>query len=105
MSKIYFDNAATTPISNDVVEIMYQVMKNNFGNPSSIHSFGRESRSIIELTRKNISEELNVKPSEIIFTSGGTESNNMIIKGAVETHKIERIITVPDSYLASKKKL
>ena len=57
MSKIYFDNAATTPISNDVVEIMYQVMKNNFGNPSSIHSFGRESRSIIELTRKNISEE------------------------------------------------
>ena len=52
MSKIYFDNAATTPISNDVVEIMYQVMKNNFGNPSSIHSFGRESRSIIELTRK-----------------------------------------------------
>ncbi|PDH51542.1 MAG: cysteine desulfurase [Cryomorphaceae bacterium MED-G14] len=93
MSKIYFDNAATTPISNDVVEIMHQVMKNNFGNPSSTHSFGRESRSIIELTRKNISEELNVKPSEIIFTSGGTESNNMIIKGAVETHKIERIIT------------
>jgi len=93
MSKIYFDNAATTPISNDVVDIMTQVMKNNFGNPSSTHSFGRESRAIIELTRKNISDELNVKPSEIIFTSGGTESNNMIIKGAVETHKIERIIT------------
>ena len=72
---------------------MTQVMKNNFGNPSSTHSFGRESRAIIELTRKNISDELNVKPSEIIFTSGGTESNNMIIKGAVETHKIERIIT------------
>ena len=93
MSKIYFDNAATTPISNDVVDIMTQVMKNNFGNPSSTHSFGRESRAIIELTRKNVSDELNVKPSEIIFTSGGTESNNMIIKGAVETHKIERIIT------------
>ena len=55
MSKIYFDNAATTPISNDVVDIMTQVMKNNFGNPSSTHSFGRESRAIIELTRKNIS--------------------------------------------------
>ena len=67
MSKIYFDNAATTPISNDVVEIMYQVMKNNFGNPSSIHSFGRESRSIIELTRKNISEELNERKFVNVF--------------------------------------
>lgn len=68
-------------------------MKNNFGNPSSTHSFGRDSRSLIESTRKSIANELNVKTSEIIFTSGGTESNNMIIKGAVETHKVERIIT------------
>ena len=93
MTKVYFDNAATTPISEDVADIVSQVMKNNFGNPSSIHSFGRESRSLIEGTRKSIADELNVKSSEIIFTSGGTESNNMIIKGAVETHKIERIIT------------
>ena len=56
-------------MENTVLKVMNEVMKNNFGNPSSIHSFGRESRSIIELTRKNISEELNVKPSEIIFTS------------------------------------
>ena len=93
MSKVYFDNAATTPISEDVADIVSQVMKNNFGNPSSIHSFGRESRSLIEGVRKSIADELNVKSSEIIFTSGGTESNNMIIKGAVETHKIDRIIT------------
>ena len=93
MTKVYFDNAATTPILEDVADIVSQVMKNNFGNPSSIHSFGRESRSLIEGTRKSIADELNVKSSEIIFTSGGTESNNMIIKGAVETHKIERIIT------------
>ena len=93
MTKVYFDNAATTPISNDVINIITQVMKNNFGNPSSTHSFGRDSRSLIESTRKSIANELNVKTSEIIFTSGGTESNNMIIKGAVETHKVERIIT------------
>ena len=93
MTKVYFDNAATTPISEDVADIVSQVMKNNFGNPSSIHSFGRESRSLIEGVRKSIADELNVKSSEIIFTSGGTESNNMIIKGAVETHKIDRIIT------------
>ena len=93
MSKIYFDNAATTPISNDVIEIMYQVMKNNFGNPSSIHSQGRKAKSIIENTRKSIAKELGAESKEIIFTSGGTEGDNMILQGAVHGLGIETMIT------------
>ena len=93
MKKIYFDNAATTQMSNDVIAAITEVMKNNFGNPSSTHSFGRSSKSLIELSRKFISESLNVSPSEIIFTSGGTESNNMIIKSVVDSVNIKRIIS------------
>ena len=93
MKKIYFDNAATTQMSDDVVSAITDVMKNNFGNPSSTHSFGRSSKSLIELSRKFIADSLNVSPSEIIFTSGGTESNNMIIKSVVDTVDIRRIIS------------
>ena len=93
MKKIYFDNAATTQMSDDVIAAISEVMKNNFGNPSSTHSFGRSSKSLIELSRKFIAESLNVSPSEIIFTSGGTESNNMIIKSVVDSVNIRRIIS------------
>ena len=93
MKKIYFDNAATTQMSDDVVLSITEVMKNNFGNPSSTHSFGRSSKSLIELSRKFIADSLNVSPSEIIFTSGGTESNNMIIKSVVDSVDIRRIIS------------
>ena len=93
MKKIYFDNAATTQITDEVASVISDVMKNNYGNPSSTHSFGRSSKSILELSRKYISENLNVTPSEIIFTSGGTESNNMIIKSAVESLGVQRIIS------------
>ena len=93
MNKIYFDNAATTEMSDKVISVIMDTMKNNYGNPSSTHSFGRNSKSILELSRKFIAEKLNAKTSEIIFTSGGTESNNMIIKSVVEAQKIERIIT------------
>ena len=93
MKKIYFDNAATTQITDEVTSVISDVMKNNYGNPSSTHSFGRSSKSILELSRKYISEKLNVTPSEIIFTSGGTESNNMIIKSAVESLGVQRIIS------------
>ena len=93
MKKIYFDNAATTQISNEVIVVISDVMKNNYGNPSSTHSFGRSSKSLLELSRKYIAEKLNVSPSEIIFTSGGTESNNMIIKSAVESLGVKRIIS------------
>lgn len=93
MNKIYFDNAATTEMSDIVISVIVDTMKNNYGNPSSTHSFGRNSKSILELSRKFIAEKLNAKTSEIIFTSGGTESNNMIIKSVVEAQNIERIIT------------
>ena len=69
MKKIYFDNASTTQMSDDVMSAITEVMKNNFGNPSSTHSFGRSSKSLIELSRKFIAKSLNVSPSEIIFTS------------------------------------
>ena len=93
MKKIYFDNAATTQMSDDVVSAITEVMKNNFGNPSSTHSFGRSSKSLVELSRKFISDSLNVSPSEIIFTSGGTESNNMILKSVINSANVKRIIS------------
>ena len=93
MNKIYFDNAATTEISEKVISEMMKTMKVNYGNPSSTHSHGRNSKAILELSRKTIAEKFNVNPKEIIFTSGGTESNNMIIKTVVIAQNIERIIS------------
>ena len=93
MNKIYFDNAATTEISEKVIAEMMKAMKVNYGNPSSTHSHGRNSKAILELSRKTIAEKFNVDPKEIIFTSGGTESNNMIIKTVVIAQNIERIIS------------
>ena len=89
MNKIYFDNAATTEISEKVISEMMKAMKVNYGNPSSTHSHGRNSKAILELSRKTIAEKFNVNPNEIIFTSGGTESNNMIIKTVVISQNIE----------------
>ena len=93
MNKIYFDNAATTEISEKVIAEMMKAMKVNYGNPSSTHSHGRNSKAILELSRKTIAEKFNINPKEIIFTSGGTESNNMIIKTVVIAQNIERIIS------------
>ena len=93
MKKIYFDNAATTEISEKVISEMMKAMKVNYGNPSSTHSHGRNSKAILELSRKTIAEKFNVNPNEIIFTSGGTESNNMIIKTVAISQNIERIIS------------
>ena len=93
MNKIYFDNAATTEISEKVISEMMKAMKVNYGNPSSTHSHGRNSKAILELSRKTIAEKFNVNPKEIIFTSGGTESNNMIIKTVVIAQNIQRIIS------------
>ena len=93
MNKIYFDNAATTEISEKVIAEMMKAMKVNYGNPSSTHSHGRNSKAILELSRKTIAEKFNVNSKEIIFTSGGTESNNMIIKTVVIAQNIERIIS------------
>lgn len=93
MKRIYLDNAATTPLMDEVVDVMVEVMKNHYGNPSSTHSLGQEAKAILEGTRRKIATELKVTPAEIIFTSCGTEANNLIIKSAVEELGIERIIT------------
>lgn len=95
MRKVYLDNAATTPLSETVIDAMVDVMKLNYGNPSSTHSVGQEAKNLIEGVRRQVATYLNVQPGEIIFTSCGTESNNMIIKGAVNHLGVERIITSP----------
>ena len=95
MNKIYLDNAATTPLNEEVIDAMISVMRKQYGNPSSIHSIGQEAKSLIEETRRKIAEYLKVTPSEIIFTSCGTESNNMIIKSSVNNLGIQRIISSP----------
>jgi cysteine desulfurase len=93
MDSIYLDNAATTPVLPEVVEKMKQVLSVSFGNPSSIHSQGRTAKTLIEQTRKSIAKELGALPSEIIFTSGGTEGDNMVLQGAVRGLGVETIIT------------
>ena len=95
MEKIYLDNAATTPLSPEVIDEMIEVMKSNFGNPSSTRSLGQDAKILLEKVRREIADYLKVSPAEIIFTSCGTESNNMIIKSAVEHLGIQRIITSP----------
>ena len=95
MNKIYLDNAATTPLSEEVIDAMVGVLKNNYGNPSSTHSLGQEAKILIENVRRDVAEYLKVTPAEIIFTSCGTESNNMIIKSCVDHLAVERIISSP----------
>ncbi len=80
-NKIYFDNAATTPVAPEVIDSMNSYLINKFGNASSIHSFGKTAKVLIEDTRDLLAGFIGAKPKEIIFTSGGTESNNMAIKG------------------------
>lgn len=91
--RVYFDNAATTPLSNEVIEDMSRCMQNIYGNPSSIHADGRQARAAIEDARKRIAKLIGASIGEIFFTSGGTESNNMVLKNAVRDLKIERIIS------------
>ncbi|MCA4808359.1 cysteine desulfurase [Empedobacter stercoris] len=93
MQRVYLDNAATTAIRPEVVDEMAYVMKNVFGNPSSTHVFGREAKALIEISRKNIAQRLNVSPAEIYFTSCGTESNNTIIRSCINDLGVTRIIT------------
>ena len=68
--RVYLDNAATTPLDPEVLKAMLPIMQNGFGNPSSIHSYGRETRTVIEQARKTVAKHLNASPSEIFFTSG-----------------------------------
>ncbi|MBP7173877.1 MAG: aminotransferase class V-fold PLP-dependent enzyme, partial [Cloacibacterium sp.] len=93
MKKVYLDNAATTPLSEEVIDAMLSVMRNQYGNPSSVHSIGQEAKTLIEEVRRKAADYLKVSPGEIVFTSCGTESNNMIIKSCVNHLGVQRIIT------------
>jgi cysteine desulfurase len=95
MNRIYFDNAATTALDKEVLDAMLPYMTTHFGNPSSIYSYGRESRLAIETARKTVAKLLNAHPGEIFFTSGGTESNNTAILSAIRDLGCTHIITSP----------
>jgi len=92
---IYFDNAATTPLRTEVISSISEVLQECFGNPSSTHAFGRTAKTHIETARKEIAKQINAAPQEIIFTSGGTESDNMILHCAVKDLGVKRIISSP----------
>src|SRR5215213_3951274 len=94
-TRIYFDNAATTRLDKEVLEAMLPYMTNHFGNPSSIYSYGRETRLAIENARKNVAKALGVRPGTIFFTSGGTESNNTAIAASIRDLGCTHIITSP----------
>ena len=91
MNNLYFDIAATTPLDSNVSELMNKIQQTAFGNPSSIHQFGQKSRSLVETARRQMAKSLNCKPNEIIFTSGGSESNNLVLKGLLK--KGDHLIT------------
>ena len=93
MKQVYLDNASTTPLRPEVIAEMTTVLAENFGNPSSSHAFGRNSKNLIELSRKTIARSLNCNAQEIIFTSCGTEANNFILLSAIRDLKVARIIT------------
>ena len=93
MKSVYLDNAATTAILPEVVNTMTEVLTNTFGNPSSTHNYGRKAKAIVEQARKTIAKQLNVSSSEIIFTSGGTEADNLILQSAVKDLGVKTIIT------------
>ena len=93
MERIYFDNAATTALDGTVLEAMMPYLTENFGNPSSIYSYGRETRMAVETARKSVAKLLNANPAEIFFTSGGTESSNMAIQAAIRDLGCKHIIS------------
>lgn len=98
MQRVYFDNAATTPIDEEVINAMLPVLRGQFGNPSSIHAEGRSVRAALEKARKTVAQCIGASTAEIFFTSGGTESNNMAIKCAVRDLGVRRIISSPTEH-------
>jgi cysteine desulfurase len=93
MTRIYLDNAATTPLDKEVIEEMVRVMETYYGNPSSIHAQGREVRTLLEKARKTVAGLLNATPAEIFFTSGGTEADNTAIRCGIQAFGIKHVIT------------
>ncbi|MEO6455615.1 MAG: cysteine desulfurase family protein [Ginsengibacter sp.] len=100
-SIIYFDNAATTSLDPEVLEAMMPYLTSKFGNPSSIYSYGRETRMAIESSRKSVAKILNAHPAEIFFTSGGTESSNTAIVASIRDLECKHIITSPIEHHAT----
>ena len=95
MRRIYFDNAATTPMDPAVLDAMMPYLTEHYGNPSAIHGHGRRTRAAVETARRKVAELLHCAPGEIVFTSGGTEADNMALYGAVRDLGVEHIITSP----------
>lgn len=93
MKQVYFDNAATTPIRDAVIDRMVEVMRSQYGNASSTHSMGRSAKSLLERSRKSIASFFNVNASEIVFTAGGTEADNLVLYSAVRDLGVTEIIT------------
>lgn len=85
MKQIYCDHSATTPVAPEVLELMDEILKNNFGNPSSIHRYGQSAKAVIEKARIQIADALICSPGEIFFTGGGSESNNTVLKGFLKS--------------------
>ena len=98
MKTVYLDNAATTPMEKSVIDAMYEVMTNHFGNPSSIHSKGRRSKTLIEAARRSVAEHLKCSTGEIFFTSSATESNNTAIFCSVRDLGVRSIISSPTEH-------
>ncbi len=98
--QVYLDNAATTPLDPAVLAAMLPYMESVYGNPSSLHAYGRATKVAIEKSRKTVAELLHASPTEIFFTSGGTEGNNLVLAGAVERLGIQHIITSPTEHLS-----
>ena len=95
MNRIYLDNAATTPLAPEVLEAMTACLREEFGNPSSIHAFGRRSRAAVERARRTVADRLHCMPGDIIFTSGGTEADNMALACSVRDRGVRHLITSP----------
>jgi cysteine desulfurase len=91
--RVYFDNAATTPLDPEVMKEMYRVMESQYGNPSSIHAHGREARALIEKARKTVANLLHTSPAELFFTSGGTEADNTALRCGIIDNGIKHAIT------------
>ncbi len=87
MRKVYLDHAATTPVAPEVAEIMVRYMIEHFGNPSSIHAWGREVRKAVEQAREQVAALIGAQPNEIVFTSGGTEADNLALRGVMAAHR------------------
>ena len=94
LQRIYLDNSATTPVDPEVVEAMLPYLQNQFGNASSIHFFGQQARAAVDKARHQVAQLINARPNEIVFTSGGTESNNLAIRGLIDIERQKRPVHI-----------